>query len=427
MADWPVVRLGEHVDLDVGFAFKSEEFTDDPHDIRLVRGANIGQGTLKWDQERRFPGRRYAEFDKYHLRAGDVVLAMDRPWIAAGLKWAVVSKDDVPALLVQRVARLRGTATLAHEFLRYVIGSPEFEAYVQPIVTGVNVPHISASQIEDFRFHLPPVQTQRDIARLLGGLDDLIENSRRRIQILEEMARLVYREWFVHFRFAGYEEVELVSSDLGAIPRGWTVVPLESVAEVRRGLSWDREQESAEGVGVLTIPNIGDELDPVPRKHLTDVSIRDSERFAARSADTLMIGSNGNPERVGQSVWVGDNSGCVFASFLMRIRARDDMDPYLLFRHVSQGRLLQDLQSGAVGSTGLRNLRVTAVRQAPLLRASPEVEEAFARSTRPMRQLQDALLQMNGVLSEVRDLLLPRLISGELGASDLDLKFEPVA
>lgn len=152
MTEWPNVRLGDHVDLTVGFAFKSKQFTENSDDVRLVRGANIGQGSLKWDQERRFPVQRYDEFDKYHLRPGDVVLAMDRPWISAGLKWAVVSDAEVPALLVQRVARLRGTDSLAHDFVRYVIGSPEFEAYVQPIVTGVNVPHISASQIE---LHVP--------------------------------------------------------------------------------------------------------------------------------------------------------------------------------------------------------------------------------------------------------------------------------
>jgi type I restriction enzyme S subunit len=160
MDDWPVVRLGDHVDLQVGFAFKSAEFTENPDDVRLVRGANVGQGQLKWDQERRYPAARYREFERYHLTSGDVVLAMDRPWVEAGLKWAVVREHDLPALLVQRVARLRGTATLEHEFIRYVLGSPGFEAYVRPIVTGVNVPHISGTQIEDFRFRLPPPEIQ---------------------------------------------------------------------------------------------------------------------------------------------------------------------------------------------------------------------------------------------------------------------------
>ena len=65
---------------------------------------------------------------------------------------------------------------------------------------------------------------------MLGAFDDLIENNRRRIEILEEMARLIYREWFVHFRFPGHEDVELVDSDLGPIPEGWEVATLADVA-----------------------------------------------------------------------------------------------------------------------------------------------------------------------------------------------------
>ena len=87
---------------------------------------------------------------------------------------------------------------------------------------GAAQPFISKGDAQDLRLTLPPLMNQRTIVAVMSGFDDLIENNRRRIETLEEMARLLYREWFVHFRFPGHEDVELVDSELGRIPEGWT-------------------------------------------------------------------------------------------------------------------------------------------------------------------------------------------------------------
>ena len=85
------------------------------------------------------------------------MLAMDRPWIEAGLKFAALTDQDVPALLVQRVARLRGSKSLDTKFLRYLVATQAFTDYVLAVQTGTAVPHISANQIRAFKFNLPPV------------------------------------------------------------------------------------------------------------------------------------------------------------------------------------------------------------------------------------------------------------------------------
>src|SRR5690606_31670438 len=103
---------------------------------------------------------------------GDVVLAMDRPWIEAGLKYAQLRDEDVPCLLVQRVARLRARDSLDQRFLGYLIGSPRYSEYVLAVQTGTAVPHISGQQICDFQFPLPALRDQRAIASVLGALDD---------------------------------------------------------------------------------------------------------------------------------------------------------------------------------------------------------------------------------------------------------------
>ena len=123
MREWPRTTLGTVADLLVGFAFKSAQFTDNPEDVRLLRGVNVGQGTLDWSRCTYWPSTE-ADGSRYRLRAGDVVLAMDRPWIDAGLKRSRIRERDLPALLVQRVMRLRGTPKARTSFVHHLIAGP---------------------------------------------------------------------------------------------------------------------------------------------------------------------------------------------------------------------------------------------------------------------------------------------------------------
>jgi type I restriction enzyme, S subunit len=165
-------RLGDHVRLMSGNPFKSAGYSGSG--IRLLRGDNVAQGSIRWDNARYWPSAGADAYQRYRLQAGDVVLAMDRPWIAAGLKYAAVRPADVPSLLVQRVACLRALPTVDQRFLAYLIGSPAFTAHVLGVQTGTTVPHVSGRQIQDFEFARPPLRDQRAIGELLGALDDKI-------------------------------------------------------------------------------------------------------------------------------------------------------------------------------------------------------------------------------------------------------------
>ncbi len=137
--EWPLVKLGDHVDLLSGFAFKSKQFTNDPQAIPLVKGENVHQGFIDWKIAKRWPSAMLDGCEKYFLEPEDIVLAMDRPLIEAVLKWAWLRPEHPKALLVQRVSRMRGLSELETRFLRYIIGSQQFTDYIRPIVTGVNV------------------------------------------------------------------------------------------------------------------------------------------------------------------------------------------------------------------------------------------------------------------------------------------------
>jgi len=139
-------------------------------------------------------------------------------------------------LLNQRVGkfRIKDPESLDADFLFYCLRHPELKAQFAAHAYGAAQPNISPSLIEQQEIPLPPLPIQHRIAGILSAYDDLIENSQRRIKILEEMARRLYREWFVHFRFPGHEGCRFVDSPLGEIPEGWEVKSLSDVADVNR-------------------------------------------------------------------------------------------------------------------------------------------------------------------------------------------------
>lgn len=159
----PTVRLGYYVSLLPGFAFPSNGFSDDPDDVRLMRGANLAPGHIVWEDSVRWPRQDAGTFHEYTLRPGDIVFGMDRPWISGGVRVARVAWSDVPSLLLQRVARLRARNGLSQDYLEILLRSPQFQGYFEPILTGVSVPHISPDQIRSFRLCLPSVDEQRQV------------------------------------------------------------------------------------------------------------------------------------------------------------------------------------------------------------------------------------------------------------------------
>jgi len=170
---WVQTTLGEEIDLLTGFAFKSKEYVAHSDSIPLIRGDNIVQGKLRWEGVKLWPKTKISDYEKYLLAENDVVLAMDRTWVKAGMKYSRIAKEDLPALLVQRVARLRCLDDLNPDYLYHLVGSKLFERYVLSIQTGLGVPHISGKQIKDFGFSKPDIQDQHKIVGMLNLLADL--------------------------------------------------------------------------------------------------------------------------------------------------------------------------------------------------------------------------------------------------------------
>jgi len=168
---WPKATLGDVTEMVTGYPFRSEEYVTNCDSVRLCRGANILPGRVDWSDLARWPESKAAGLADFNLEAGDVVIAMDRPWISEGFKIARVQPEDCPALLVQRVARLRGKKEMPNAFLFHLLNQPAFTRHCRP--TETTIPHISPKDIRSFAFPLPPIPLQREFARRVTAVEAL--------------------------------------------------------------------------------------------------------------------------------------------------------------------------------------------------------------------------------------------------------------
>lgn len=413
---WPRVKLADCVDLLAGFPFKSDRFTEDPGGIPLVKGENIAQGRIEWEISKRWPAEDWHKMAKYQLRPGDVVVAMDRPWIPAGLKWGFIREGDPRALLVQRVARLRASNGKVHQdFLRYVIGSQSFENYVRPITTGVNVPHISGHQILDFEFALPALSVQKRVAATLAAYDDLIENNQRRIRILEEMARALYHEWFVEFRCPGHVATPRISTPLGALPGDWAIREMREVADVIDCLHSRKPAEVPDGAGLLLqLENIG-EGGKLDLRREYRISEQDyalwTSRIELRGGDCVIT----NVGRVGAVAQIPEGVKAAPGRNMTAVRARDGvLTPTYLIQYLLSRHMTAEVARKRDIGTIMDSLNVKGIYRLAIPIPPFETMRKFEQSARPMRQLIELLLDQVAKLRRARDLLLPRLVEGRI-------------
>ena len=168
---WSKTRLEQVAELVTGYPFRSEEYVGLNEGIKLCRGANVLPGRLDWRDMACWPHAKVKEAEAFHLQAGDIVMAMDRPWISEGFKLAQVAAIDCPMLLVQRVARIRPKSDVTNEYLFAVLSHLAFTRHCKP--TETTIPHISPKDIRTFAFPLPPLPLQQIFATRIQAIESL--------------------------------------------------------------------------------------------------------------------------------------------------------------------------------------------------------------------------------------------------------------
>ena len=254
---------------------------------------------------------------------------------------------------------------------------------------------------------LPPISWQRRVGLAVASVDELIENSRARIETLEELTRLLYRKWFVHFRFPGHESVGLVESALGPIPEGWIETRLTEVCSLVMGQSPKSEYYNDVGEGLPFHQGVSDFGHRFPtHTKWTTVDNRVAEPGDILFSVRAPVGRiNVAPDRL------------VVGRGLSAIRALDEHQNFLLMQLKDKFAVEDSIGGGTIFNAVTKKDMESIV----LLRPIDSVVREFEAVVAPMADLVANLSQQILALREACGLLLPRFVSGELDVSELDL------
>ena len=282
------------------------------------------------------------------------------------------------------------------KFLYYLLADAKLSRYAG----GAAQPLVTQTVLKQVEVRVPPLPIQRRIAGILSAYDELIENSQRRIKILEEMARALYREWFVHFRFPGHESIPRVPSAIGDIPQGWEVRKLKDVCHLTMGQSPKSEFYNEVGDGVAFHQGVTDFGNRFPSDRLFCTA----EGRIAEAGDILF--SVRAP--VGRMNIA--NKKIILGRGLSAIRHNHNHQAFLWEQLRSRFTKDDMMGNGAIFASVTKD----DMQGIELVCPPRSVVEAATQHFDPLHSEIATLSQQTQNLHRTRDLLLPRLLSGQV-------------
>ncbi|WP_374247766.1 restriction endonuclease subunit S [Thermomonas sp.] len=402
--EWSEASLGELFKVKHGFAFKGEYFTDEPQETVLVTPGNFAIGGGFQDGKRKY--YRGPVPQDYVLKPDQIVVTMtDLSKESDTLGYAAsVPHDDMVWLHNQRIGLLEFNHDMptSPRFIQYLLRTHEYRSWIVGSATGTTVKHTSPGRIESFITRIPPIEEQRAIAHILGTLDDKIELNRRMNQTLEAMARALFKSWFVDFDGVPAEDMQ--ESELGLIPKGWRVASLDQIAHYLNGLALQKfpPESETEFLPVIKIAQL--------RAGHTNGSDKASARlkpeYIVEDGDVLFSWS-GSLE---VEVWTGGRGA--LNQHLFKVTSHEV--PKWFYYHATRQHL-QDFRAIAAGkATTMGHIQRGHLTAAKVAVPPPDEMAKFDAVIAPLFEQTISNALQSGTLANLRDTLLPKLISGEL-------------
>ena len=406
--DWEVKRLWEVTDLQVGFAFKSDWFGKHSGP-KLLRGENVGYGRVDWTDTRTLEGKQESEFLSYRLNPGDVIIGMDRTFTKTGSKVSMVMGDDLPCLLVQRVGRF--VARKIHSgYLWFLLSSDTVQGRLRLEQKGMDIPHLSRSEILHPFVSIPPLPEQKAIAEalsdmdaLISGLDDLIAKKR-------------------DIKQATMQQLLTGKTRLPGFSGEWEVKRLGELFTFSGGYSASREQLSSEGHCYLhygdihgsnrTFIDVDADVQSIPK---LDVSLRRvSPVSLLRDGDVVFVDASEDDAGASKHVVVVSRLGKTFISGLHTIIAKaltDKLDNGYKRYCFQTTAIKKQFLFYAVGTkvTGISKSNIPRL----LLPVPPLPEQqAIAKVLTDMDAELEALEQRRDKTRELKQAMMQELLTG---------------
>jgi type I restriction enzyme S subunit len=426
--EWGTVELGEVAAVRSGYAFKSSDWKD--AGIPVVKIANVKGGRLEMSGCSFVSESTAAESGEFQLSTGDILIAMTG-YIG---DVARVRRSDLPCALNQRVGKfsVRDDKRLDVDFLYTFLSWAETRRTIEGLGYGSAQPNVSPSLIHNVEIPLPPLAEQQAIAAVIGALDDKIELNRRMNATLEAMARALFQSWFVDFdpvraKLDGRQPIGLdpdtaalfpdsfQDSEVGNIPKGWEVVKLKDLtSKIGSGATprGGSEVYVDEGPALIRSQNVYDyefrwaglaRLTDKIAEELKNVEVMKNDVLLNITGDSILrtcvVDPEALPARVNQHVAIIRAINSIPANYLHFYLVQESMKTFLI--GMSAGATRHAITKGHLEFIDV--LKPTAL-----------VLKAFEQRTTPWFAKIDANRSQSRTLATLRDMLLPKLLSGEL-------------
>ncbi len=390
--------------------------TDGTHDspklqpcgVPFIKGKHISQGFVDFENCDFISDADHADAcRRVKPQAGDVLFSN------------IGSVGDTARVAVDREFSIKNVALFRPDsskvdprYLYYLVADPMFNESMLSLRSGSAQPFITLGSLRGYEttYHTDREQ-QRRIASILSAYDDLIENNTRRIAILEEMARRIYEEWFVRFRFPGHEGVQMVESELGSVPEGWDVVPASIAIEINPTTKVPKDglkpflAMNCLSEGSMLINNPGE------REGNSGSKFRNGDTLFARITPCLENGKTGFVQ------FLPDNAATAFGSTEFIVLRSRTLGPEFVYLLARSDPFRDNAIRSMSGASGRQRVREACFDTFLVATPDRETLAKFEKLVRPMLKLVQQLALKNENLRATRDLLLPKLISGELDVS----------
>jgi type I restriction enzyme S subunit len=405
-----LVKAGE-VELKTGpfgTQLKASDYTEQGTPVINVR--NIGFGGIRTDKLEFISTATRNRLSSHVLKAGDIVFGRK----GAVERHVFIRTEQNGWFQGSDCLRLRFASQRVEPlFASYYFLTSEHQRWMMNQCShGATMASLNQEVLERIELPLPPISIQRRIAGILSAYDELIENSQRRIKILEETARALYREWFVHFRFPGQESVPLVPSSLGKIPQGWEVKKLAAVAEVNRAQITPRT--APEALHYIDISSVSPgQIDSITTFAFADAPGR--ARRIIQHGDVLWSCVRPNRRSHAQVMHPEPNT---IASTGFAVLSPMKVPFTFLYFATTTDDFVAFLTNNATGAA-YPAITSKTFENADLVIPPPPLLREFGNLTSPMaEQVHGLQLQIQN-LRRTRDLLLPRLLTGQIALETL--------
>tara|TARA_Y100000590_G_scaffold291824_1_gene328578 strand:- start:1467 stop:2744 length:1278 start_codon:yes stop_codon:yes gene_type:complete len=419
---WKAIRLDEFCDLVLDCVNKTAPTVEYDTGFKMIRTTNVKDGYVSLHGVRHVTSEVYEKWTRRgRPKSGDVIMTREAPLGEVGLL-----RDATGVFLGQRLVMYRSNPnTNEPKFLLYALMGQELQSQIKAYGSGSTVEHMRVPDCSALLIKTPPLPTQKKIASILSAYDDLIENNNRRIKILEEMAQNIYREWFVHFRYPGHEDVPLVDSELGQIPQGWEV---KRLGDVLRTLESGRRPKGGASNNPYGVPSIGAEnviglgqYDFSKEKYVSQDFFEAMNSGVVNENDVLLYKDGAQIGRKTLFRKGFPHQTCCVNEHVFILRAKDECSQLFMYLWLDQPTLTEQIRQ-LNSNSAQPGINRDGVKGLPILLPTSAVLELFSSAAEPLIDQIFVCTIQNQNLRKTRDLLLPKLISGQLDVEELDIK-----